>query len=331
MVFTLQGKRVLVTGAAGFIGSHLTEELINLGAEVTAFIKNNSRGSIGFIDNFDSKSKNRLKIVFGDLNDLESVNNALKKIEIVFHLGAEISIPYSYNNPRTFVNTNVLGTLNVLSACRENSVKRAIIVSSSEVYGTPDSVPINEKHALKGQSPYSASKIGAEKLAESFNKSYGLPVIVVRPFNTYGPRQSKRAIIPSIIIQALTGNEISVGNLKPTRDFNYVLDTVSGLIKLAESDKADGEVVNIGSGKEISIESLINKILFILKKDCRIIKDPKKIRPLKSEVMRLCADNSKIKEITSWDSKFSIDEGLEKTINWIKNNLGEYNAPAGYL
>lgn len=324
-------KRVTITGAGGFIGSHLTEEMVRRGAEVTAFLKNNSTGNIGFIEEFELGIKKKLNILFGDLNDVESVENAVKDADVVFHLGAEISIPYSYVNPRTFVHTNILGTFNVLAACKKYSVKKIVLMSSSEVYGTPDSVPITEAHALKGQSPYSASKIAAEKLAESFNKSYGIPVVIARAFNTYGPRQSNRAIIPTIITQALTSNEISVGNLEPARDFNYVSDIVGGLIKLAESDNSTGEVVNIGSGKEVSIGDLVKKITFLIKKEYKIVHNPEKMRPTKSEVMRLCADNSKMKKITGWESKISLDEGLEKTIEWIKENLHLYKTHANYI
>jgi len=317
-------EKVLVTGAGGFIGSHLTEELVKLGADVTAMVKNNSRHNCGFIEEFEPEVKDKIKIFFGDLNDIESVKNIVGENKVIFHLGAEISVPYSYVHPRSFVQTNIIGTLNILLACKENRIKNLILMSTSEVYGMPDTVPINEKHLLKGQSPYSATKIAAEKLAESFYSSYDLPVVIVRVFNTYGPRQSARAVIPTIITQALAGNKISVGNCETTRDFNYVTDIVNGLIKVAECPNVIGEVINIGSGKEISIKDLIEKIISLTESDCEIVQESERIRSSKSEVMRLMANNSKMKQLTGWQSKVSLDDGLKETINWIKNNIEIY-------
>jgi dTDP-glucose 4,6-dehydratase len=318
----LKDKFVLVTGAEGFIGSHLVEKLLSIGANVTAMVKNNFKEDIGFLT--DMPKNNKLKICMGDLNDYDAVYDLCKNIEVVFHLGAEISVPYSYKHPRTFVNTNINGTLNVLTSARENKAKRVILMSTSEVYGTPDSIPIKETHTLKGQSPYSATKIAAEKLAESFHLSYGLPVVIVRAFNTYGPRQSSRAIIPTIITQALFKDKILVGNVKPTRDFNFVEDTAEGLIKAAEEDSLVGEVVNIGTGKEISIGDLTRKILQLTGSKATIEKEDLRLRPNKSEVMRLCADNSKMKEKTGWTPRTSFDIGLKKTIEWIKKNPNHF-------
>jgi len=323
---SLRNRNVLVTGAEGFIGSHLVESLVREGAKVTVIIKNNFKHDLGFIDTFEKEVKSSLKIFFGDINDAEFVRSATTGQEIVFHLAAEISIPYSYLNTRTFANTNIMGTLNMLIASKESTVKRFIFMSSSEVYGTPKTVPITEEHALQGQSPYSATKIGAEKLVESFYTSYSLPVSIVRAFNTYGPRQSARAIIPTIITQALFADEIKVGNLAPTRDFNYVSDTVQGLLHVAASEKIVGEAVNIGSGKEISMGDLLNKIVTLTQSKARVIRDNQRIRPEKSEVMRLCADNTKMREATGWGPKVSFEEGLQKTIAWIQNNKNDYNA-----
>jgi len=318
-----------VTGAEGFIGSHLTEALVKKGAVVTAMVKNNFQQHLGWIEEFEPGVRKRLKICFSDLNDYNAVEDAVGDNDIIFHLGAEISVPYSYVNPRTFVHTNIMGTLNVLMASKEHGVKKIIHMSTSEVYGTPDTVPIREDHQLKGQSPYSATKIGAEKLAESFFASYDLPVVVVRAFNTYGPRQSARAIIPTLITQALFRDEIFMGNDKPTRDFNFVSDTVNGLIKIAENDKLAGQVINLGSGNEISMGGLLSKILRLTRSKAAVKKDRKRLRPGKSEVMRLLADGSKMKRLTGWKPETSLDEGLKKTVAWINNNprhfkIGEY-------
>lgn len=322
-------KNVLVTGSEGFIGSHLVEALVKLGAKVTALVKNNFQQDLGFIDEFKLEIAKKIRIRFADLNDCEAVKNAVSGNAIVFNLAAEISIPYSYENPRTFLHTNVVGTFNILSACRESKIERFIQMSTSEVYGTPDKIPINEGQLLKGQSPYSASKIAAEKLVESFCCSYKLPAVIVRAFNTYGPRQSARAIIPAVITQALFKNEIFIGNTKPTRDFNFVTDVVGGLIKIAECSLLIGEVVNIGTGKEISVGELLKKIILLTGSNAKPVQETKRFRPSQSEIMRLCADNSKVKKYTDWRPLIDLDHGLEKTIRWIKDNprqfkIGEY-------
>lgn len=323
------GKRVLVTGAEGFIGSHLTEALVREGAEVTALVRSNFQGDCGFIESFSPEMKRKIKIYFGDLMDIESIYNAVRGNEIVFNLAAEISIPYSYVHPRSFLHTNVVGTFNILMACKDLKVSNLVHMSTSEVYGTPQTVPIKETHPLIGQSPYSATKISAEKIAESFYRSYNVPVTIVRAFNTYGPRQSDRAIIPTLITQALFHDTISVGNLVPTRDLNFVTDTVSGLMRVAETKSLIGEVVNIGSGREISIGNLLKKIVLLTDTKAKLVQDPKRLRPEKSEVMRLCADTTKLRKSTGWQPQVTLDEGLKKTIAWIRMNkkrykIGEY-------
>jgi NAD dependent epimerase/dehydratase len=324
-----KGLKVLVTGAEGFIGSHLTEALVQKGAIVTALIKNNFQENQGFIDEFEPGTRKKIKVIFSDVNDYNAVADAVRGNHVIFHLAAEISVPYSYVHPRIFVQTNIIGTFNVLMACKGHGVKKLIHMSTSEVYGTPEKVPIREDDQLKGQSPYSASKISAEKLAESFFSSYGLPVVVVRTFNTYGPRQSARAIIPTLITQALFRQKIFMGNDKPTRDFNFVLDTVHGLIKVAENSKLVGQVVNIGSGKDISVGELAKKILQLTGSKAVVVRDPKRLRPKKSEVMKLRADNSKIRKFTGWKPETNLDDGLKQTIAYIAEHphlfkTGEY-------
>lgn len=318
----LNGKKVLVTGSEGFIGSHLTERLVELGAEVTALVQYNSFNNWGWIDTFDNNIKNSIKVVTGDVREYDGMKRIIKGQEVVFHLAALIAIPYSYLSPMAYVRTNVEGTTNVLEACREYDVQKIIHTSTSETYGTALYVPIDEKHPMQGQSPYSASKIGADKIAESFYKSFNLPVATIRPFNTYGPRQSARAVIPTIISQILAGKtEIKLGSLTPTRDFNYVKDTAEAFIKIAESEKTVGEVINAGSNFEISIGDTVEKIINIIGRDVKIICDDERIRPEKSEVNRLWADNSKIKELTEWRPQYDVDSGLRETIEWIKNNM----------
>ena len=319
-----KGKKVLVTGAGGFIGSHLTERLVELGAQVRAFVRYNSRNDWGLIEWLPVHIRNELEVVAGDFKDPGAVRNAVKDTEIVFHLGALIAIPYSYINPGDVVQTNVIGTLNILNASKEYGVEKIIHTSTSEVYGTAQYVPIDEKHPLQAQSPYAASKIGADKLAESFHLSYNLPVAIIRPFNTYGPRQSARAVIPTIITQALSKNEVRLGATHPTRDFNYMEDTVEGFIKVAESPKSVGEVINIGSGQEISIGDLADKIVSLIDRDVEIVSDTARFRPEKSEVNRLLADNSKAKELLQWEPKISLDEGLKRTIEWISEHINIY-------
>src|SRR3989338_6304993 len=280
-------KKVLVTGGGGFIGSHLLEELISSGAKVRAFVKYNSRGDLGNIELLGKAIIKRIEIKFGDLRDTSSVYNAVKGCDAVFHLGALIAIPYSYVNPFDYVQTNVSGTANILNACREYNVEKLVHTSTSEVYGTAKYVPIDEKHQLCGQSPYSASKIGADKMAESYFRSFKLPVVTIRPFNTYGPRQSARAVIPTIISQAISGNgKISLGSLSTSRDFNYVEDTVRAFMLIAKTSSLDGEVINVGSGREITIGQLVEKVGNILGKKLKIDMDPRRVRPEDSEVVR---------------------------------------------
>lgn len=320
-----KNKKVLVTGAGGFIGSHLTERLVELGSDVYAFVRYNSRNDWGMIELLPEKTKRKINVITGDIKDGDTMRRVAKDIDIIFHLAALIPIPYSYFHPREVIETNVIGTLNVLMAAKENNVKRIIHTSTSETYGTAQYVPIDEKHPLQAQSPYSASKISADKIAESFYLSYGLPVTIIRPFNTYGPRQSARAVIPTIIIQALTKEEILLGSLHPTRDLTYVSDTVEGFIKIAEADdRVLGEVINIGSNFEISIGDLAKKVISLINKNVRIKFDVSRVRPEKSEVERLLVDNRKAKELIGWEPRVSLDEGLKKTIEWISKNIGKY-------
>jgi len=315
-------KKVLVTGAGGFIGSHLTERLIELGAKTRAFVRYSSTGSWGWLD--QSTRKHDAEIVLGDIRDQDTVIHAVAGIDVVFHLAALIAIPYSYQAPLSYVRTNVEGTLNVLQASQRAESEVVVHTSTSEVYGTARTVPIDENHPLQGQSPYSASKIGADKIAESFNLSFGLPVVTVRPFNTYGPRQSARAVIPTIITQALNGSEIRLGNLEPTRDLNFVADTVEGFIKAAETPKAIGETINLGSGREISIRDLAALILKLMNRDIPIALEGTRVRPENSEVDRLCADSRKGQSILGWTPKYSLEDGLSATIEWIRENSERY-------
>ena len=317
-------KKVLVTGAGGFIGSHLTERLVNLGANVKAFVHYNSRNDHGLIEILPKEIQEYLDISVGDLKDPEAVRKAVKCCEIVFHLGALISIPYSYINPLDFVQTNIVGTANILNACREYVVEKIVHTSTSEVYGTARYIPIDENHPLQGQSPYSASKIGADKLAESYYLSFSLPVVVLRPFNTYGPRQSARAVIPTIITQALVYDKIKLGSLSPTRDLTYISDTVEDFIKTAESHNSVGEVINLGSGIETSIRDLVKIISDIIGKEIEIEHDPARVRPENSEVGRLISNNTKAEKIFNWEQRVSLEQGLKKTIDWISNNIHRY-------
>jgi NAD dependent epimerase/dehydratase len=321
-MMNLKGKKVLITGSEGFIGSHLTEKLVELGAEVTALVQYNSFNNWGWIDNFDKNIKDSINVVTGDVREYDGMKRIIKGQEVVFHLAALIAIPYSYLSPMAYVRTNVEGTTNVLEACREYGVQKIVHTSTSETYGTALYVPIDEKHPMQGQSPYSASKIGADKIAESFYRSFDLPVATIRPFNTYGPRQSARAVIPTIISQILSGErEIKLGSLTPTRDFNYVKDTADAFIKIAESDKTVGQVLNAGSNYEISIGNLAEKIIDIIGEKVKIVCDDERLRPEKSEVNRLWADNTKIKKLTDWNPEYTLDAGLEETINWIEENM----------
>jgi len=321
----LKGKKVLVTGAEGFIGSHLTEKLVELGADVTALVQYNSFNNWGWIDTFDKNVLDSIKVETGDIRELDGMNRIIKGQEVVMHLAALIAIPYSYLSPMAYVRTNIEGTTNVLEACRTHDVQKIVHTSTSETYGTALYVPIDEKHPMQGQSPYSASKIGADKMAESFYKSFNMPIATIRPFNTYGPRQSARAVIPTIISQILAGKkEIKLGSLTPTRDFNYVKDTAEAFIRIAECDNTIGEVINAGSNYEITIGDTVKKIIDIIGKDVKILCDDERLRPENSEVNRLWADNKKIKELTGWTPNFSIDNGLEETVKWIKDNMDKF-------
>lgn len=318
-----QGKKVLVTGAGGFIGSHLTEKLVTLGAHIRAMVHYRGSGSWGWLDY--SPYKGQIQVIAGDVCDRDSVFQAMEGREIVFHLAALIAIPYSYHAPLSYVRTNVEGTVNVLQVAREVAVEGVIITSTSEVYGSAHQDFINETHPLQGQSPYSASKIAADKLAEAFHLSFELPVATIRPFNTYGPRQSTRAVIPTIISQALTEPEVRLGSLKPTRDLCYVADTVEGFIRIAECPEAVGQVINVGTGQEISIGNLASLILELIgRKDVRITLDEDRVRPSLSEVGRLCADNRKAKDLLGWYPQHTLEEGLIPTIEWIRDNISDY-------
>lgn len=317
--------KVLVTGADGFIGSHLTEELVKKGYEVKAFVFYNSFGTWGWLESLPKEIMKHIEVVSGDIRDPNGVRTAMKDVKEVFHLAALIAIPFSYHSPDSYVDTNIKGTLNVLQAARDFELSRVLVTSTSEVYGTAQYVPIDEKHPFQGQSPYSATKIGADRLAESFYRSFGTPVSIVRPFNTYGPRQSARAVIPTIIMQLLAGaEEIKLGSLTPTRDFNYVKDTVAGFIAIAESERTVGQEINIATQKEISIGELAEEIIGQINPNARIICDEQRLRPEKSEVNRLLGCNKKIKELTTWKPSYTLKQGIEETIRWMRGNLGIY-------
>lgn len=317
-----QGRRVLVTGAGGFIGSHLTERLVELGASVRALVRYTSSGNWGWLDH--SPRKDDIDVVLGDVQDFFSVRKAMHDREVVFHLAALIGIPYSYHAPQSYVHTNVEGTLNVLQAARELKTERIVCTSTSEVYGTAQYVPIDESHPLQGQSPYSASKIAADKLAESYFCSFDVPVAVVRPFNTYGPRQSARAVVPTIITQALAGGQIRLGSLSPTRDFTFVSDTVAGFVSTAANQQSVGQVMNFGNGAEISIADLASAIGRLLGKELTLVAEDDRVRPENSEVERLCADATKARTLLGWKPQVSLEDGLRQTIEWIEPNLKRY-------
>jgi len=325
----LTGKRVLVTGSDGFIGSHLVESLLDEGCKVKAFVYYNSFNSWGWLDTLSKEKLAKIEIFAGDIRDPNGVREAMKGTEVVFHLAALIAIPFSYHSPDSYVDTNIKGTLNVLQAAKDLGTERVLVTSTSEVYGTAQYVPIDEKHPFQGQSPYSATKIGADRLAESFYRSFNLPVTIVRPFNTYGPRQSARAVIPTIITQLLTGiKEIKLGSLHPTRDFNYVKDTVAGFIEIAKSDKSIGEEINIATQQEISVGELAGEMIKQISPEARIITDDDRLRPEKSEVERLLGANKKIMSLTNWKPKFNLADGIEETIAWFRKpeNLTRYKA-----
>ena len=317
--------KILVTGADGFIGSHLTEELAKKGYQVRAFVLYNSFNTWGWLDTFPKELLDHIEIFQGDVRDPNGVKEAMKGMDAVFHLAALIAIPFSYHSPDTYVDTNIKGTLNVLQAARELNTSRILVTSTSEVYGTAQYVPIDEKHPFQGQSPYSATKIGADRLAESFYRSFQLPVTIVRPFNTYGPRQSARAVIPTIITQLLAGKEeIRLGALTPTRDFNYVKDTANGFIEIYRSDKTIGEEINIATQQEISIGQLAEELIRQINPNAKIICDEQRLRPEKSEVNRLLGCNKKIQKLTSWTPTYTLEEGLAETIAFLKQNLDKY-------
>jgi NAD dependent epimerase/dehydratase len=323
-MISLKNKKVLVTGAAGFIGSHLTEELVKRGAKVQAFVHYNSRNSYGNLEFLEKDLLKSIEIHSGDITDPFSVDKAVEGCEVVFHLAALIAIPYSYVAPASYVETNVKGTLNVMHACLTHKVEKVIHTSTSETYGTAIYSPIDEKHPLQGQSPYSASKIGADKITESFYCSFNLPVATIRPFNTFGPRQSARAVIPTIISQALVSDTIRLGSLTPVRDFNFVKDTVAGFVLVAESDASVGQVINVGSGREITIGELANKIVAIIGGNKKITTDTTRVRPENSEVMKLLANNSKALSLIGYAPKHTIDEGLALVIDFVRKNPGFY-------
>lgn len=321
------GKKVLVTGAGGFIGSHLCEALVTAGADVTAMIHYSSRSDWGNLELLSAEHRKALRVVAGDIQDSDFVMRQMQGQVVVFHLAALIGIPYSYVAPRTYLRTNIEGTLNVVEAARHfDSIERIVHTSTSETYGTAIYTPIDEKHPLQGQSPYSASKIAADKMAESYYLSFGLPVSTIRPFNTYGPRQSARAVIPTIISQALTLPQIQLGSLDPVRDLNYVKDTAAGFMKIAESSQTIGQVTNVGHGKGITIGELAQMILKIMNVDKPIVADETRVRPTNSEVFTLICDNTKAANIANWQPQYSLEAGLRETIEFVQQNLNLFKA-----
>lgn len=318
-------EKILVTGADGFIGSHLTEELVKQGFDVKAFSLYNSFNTWGWLDTLPQDILENVEVFTGDVRDPNGVREAMKGTDAVFHLAALIAIPFSYHSPDAYVDTNIKGTLNVLQAAKQLDLDKVLITSTSEVYGTAQYVPIDESHPYQGQSPYSATKIGADRLAESFYRSFGLPVAIVRPFNTYGPRQSARAVIPTIITQLLAGKEeIRLGSLTPTRDFNFVKDTAQGFIEIYRSDKTVGEEINIATQNEISIGELAEELIKQINPQAKIVCDEERLRPEKSEVNRLLGSNEKIKMLTDWEPRFTFEEGLAQTIDFFRDNLEKY-------
>lgn len=322
--FDWRAKRVLVTGAGGFIGSHLVEALVNHGAQVRAFVRYNSRADPGLLALLPTPTLNQVEILPGDLRDAAAIRSAMDGIQIVLHLGALIAIPYSYIHPQEVIESNILGTLNILQAGRETDIERIVHTSTSEVYGTALRVPIREDHPLQGQSPYSASKIGADKIAESFYRSFDVPVVTLRPFNTYGPRQSARAVIPTIITQALTQDVIHLGNLDARRDLTYVTDTVAGFLKAAAIPGIEGQTFNLGVGEEVQVGELADLIVEMIGRPVKIEVDRTRLRPEKSEVQRLLSDNTLAREKLGWVPQVSLREGLQNTIEWIQANLSMY-------
>lgn len=317
--------KILVTGAEGFIGSHISEELVKQGHKVKAFTYYNSFNTWGWLDTLPKDIMKEVEVFTGDIRDPNGVREAMKGMDEVYHLAALIAIPFSYHSPDTYVDTNIKGTLNVLQAARDIDISRLLITSTSEVYGTAQYVPIDELHPFQGQSPYSATKIGADRLAESFYRSFNMPITIVRPFNTYGPRQSARAVIPTIITQLLAGKEeIDLGSLTPTRDFNFVKDTANGFIEIAKSDKTIGEEINIATQQEISIGELAQELIRQINPNARIICDEQRLRPEKSEVNRLLGSNEKIKKLTNWKPNYTFEQGIAETVEFFKGNLDKY-------
>lgn len=324
-----KNDRILVTGADGFIGSHLTETLIREGYKVRAFVYYNSFGSNGWLDTLPIELIKKIEIFTGDIRDPNGVREATKGIDVVFHLAALIAIPFSYHSPDSYIDTNVKGTLNIIQAARDNNVGRVLVTSTSEVYGTAQFIPITEQHPKQSQSPYSASKIGADAIADSFYRSFGLPLTIIRPFNTFGPRQSARAVIPTIISQLLNGaQEIKLGDITPTRDLLFVNDTVNGFLKIAGCDKLIGHEVNIATQSEITVGNLAQSLINQINPNAKIVSDSIRLRPEKSEVFRLFGSNEKLKSFTNWEQKYSLDEGLAETVEWFskKENLQHYKS-----
>lgn len=318
-------KKALITGAGGFIGSHLTELLVKEGFKVKAFVRYNSKNNWGWLET--SEVKNEVEVITGDIRDFDSVYNALQDCSAVFHLAALIGIPYSYISPLAYIKTNIEGTYNVLQASKELRLEQVLVTSTSETYGTAQYVPIDEKHPMVGQSPYSASKIAADQLAISYFRSFDLPVKIVRPFNTYGPRQSARAVIPTVITQILSGKKtLKLGNLTPTRDLTFVKDTCAGFLEIFKSEKLYGEITNLGMSNEISVGDLVNKISALLGKEIKINKDEQRVRPANSEVERLFCSNKKLIQNTNWKPKYNLGKGLIETIEWMKKNIDLYKA-----
>jgi len=318
--------KVLVTGAGGFIGSHLTETLVNKGAHVRALVRYNSRNNWANIESLTAEAKSKLEVISGDVHDPFFVDSAVEGVEVIFHLASLIAIPYSYVAPQPYIETNIVGTLNVLQAARRHKIKKMVHTSTSEAYGTAIYTPIDEQHPLQGQSPYSATKIGADKLAESFFRSFGLPVATIRPFNTFGPRQSARAVIPAIISQALSRDQIELGSLSPVRDMTFVSDTVNGFIRIAEVPESVGEVINIGTGFGVTIGELATRVLTLLNMNKPIVAAEERIRPERSEVFKLICNNAKAKQLLNWTPQVSLDEGLRAVIEWIRANQASFKS-----
>ncbi|MBU0491990.1 MAG: SDR family NAD(P)-dependent oxidoreductase [Chloroflexi bacterium] len=322
---TLQDKRVLVTGAGGFIGSHLTERLVEASAQVRALVRYTSRRDEGWLADLAADTRAQVEIVPGDVRDLETVRQAMRDVQVVFHLAALVGIPYSYQHPQEVIATNVGGTAHVLLAARDNArIERVLLTSTSEVYGTARRVPIDEAHPLQPQSPYAATKIAADALGLSFHHSFETPVVLVRPFNSYGPRQSMRAVIPTTIVQALTRDRVMLGALEPTRDFTYVTDTAAGFVQAATAPGAVGRAINLGTGREIAIGDLARRIVALIGRDVPVLLDPQRLRPAASEVERLCADSTLARELLGWEPLVALDDGLRRTIDWVRGALDRY-------